>query len=130
MKKLSFLFFVPNFLYGAFPVRDEAIELIIVSLPESSDIWAGLSAIIGVLAFGSLILTFMSFDGENDDITLKLILVTSVLGLFAFVSSIYSLIKSKKRWQTIVPAIIGICLSIMPVLFLIEMIFGGALNIF
>tara|TARA_B110000444_G_scaffold236642_1_gene248698 strand:+ start:624 stop:779 length:156 start_codon:yes stop_codon:yes gene_type:complete len=50
---------------------------------------AGLSAIVGVLAFGSLILAFMSFDGENDDFTLKLILITSILGLFAFVSGIY-----------------------------------------
>ena len=117
-------------MYGAFPVEHEAIESIIVSSPESSDIWAGLSAIIGVLAFGSLILTFMSFDGENDDFTLKLILITSILGLFAFVSGIYSLVKSKKRWQTIVPATIGIILSIIPVLFLIEMFTGGALNIF
>ena len=117
-------------MYGAFPVEHEVIESIIVSSPESSDIWAGLSAIIGVLAFGSLILTFMSFDGENDDFTIKLILITSILGLFAFVSGIYSLTKSKKRWQTIVPATIGILLSIIPVLFLIEMFTGGALNVF
>ena len=130
MKKLFFLFLIPNFMYGAFPVEHEVIESIIVSSPESSDIWAGLSAIIGVLAFASLILTFMSFDGENDDFTLKLILITSILGLFAFVSGICSLIKSKKRWQTIVPATIGLLLSIIPVLFLIEMFTGGALNIF
>jgi hypothetical protein len=130
MKKLFFLFLIPNFMYGAFPVEHEAIESIIVSSPESSDIWACISAIIGVLAFSSLILTFMSFDGENDDFTLKLILITSILGLFAFASGICSLIKSKKRWQTIVPATIGIILSIIPVLFLIEMFTGGALNIF
>ena len=89
-------------MYGAFPVEHEAIESIIVSSPESSDIWAGISAIIGVLAFSSLILTFMSFDGENDDFTLKLILITSILGLFAFVSGIYSLIKSKKIFPIVI----------------------------
>jgi len=110
-------------MYGAFPVEHEVIETIILNSPESSDIWAVVSAIISVLAFGSLILFVMSADGENDGMTFNLLLITSVLGLFAFISGIYSLIKSKRRWQTIIPAIIGILLSLIPVSVIFSLIF-------
>jgi hypothetical protein len=117
-------------MYGAFPVGNEVIETITLNSPESSDIWAGISTITGLLAMGSLILFFLTLDGENDNIILKLMLSTSILGLFAFISAIYSLINSKKRWQTIVLGSIGILLSLLPVLVALQMIQGVLLNIF
>jgi len=130
MKKLLVLLLIPNFMYGAFPVENEVIETIILNSPESSDIWAGISSIAGLLAMGSLVLLSLTLDGENDNIILTLMLITSILGLFAFISGIYSLIKSKKRWQTIVLASIGILFSIIPVLIALNLIKVVLLNIF
>lgn len=130
MKKLLVLLLIPNFMYGAFPVENEVIETIILNSPESSDIWAGISTIAGLLAMGSLVLLSLTLDGENDNIILTLMLITSILGLFAFISGIYSLIKSKKRWQTIVLASIGILFSIIPVLIALNLIKVVLLNIF
>tara|TARA_B110000116_G_scaffold107564_1_gene93428 strand:+ start:292 stop:645 length:354 start_codon:yes stop_codon:yes gene_type:complete len=117
-------------MYGAFPVENEVIETIILNSPESSDIWAGISSIAGLLAMGSLVLLSLTLDGENDNIILTLMLITSILGLFAFISGIYSVIKSKKRWQTIVLASIGILFSIIPVLIALNLIKVVLLNIF
>ncbi len=122
MKKLLLLFLLPNLVYGAFPIENEVIETITLASPETSDIWAIISSITSLLAVGSLILLFLSFDGENDEMTFNFLIATSILGLFAFISGIYSLIKSKKRWQTIVPASIGILLSIIPALTAISLI--------
>jgi hypothetical protein len=130
MKKLLVLLLIPNFMYGAFPVENEVIETIILNSPESSDIWAGISSIAGLLAMGSLVLLSLTLDGENDNIILTLMLITSILGLFAFISGIYSVIKSKKRWQTIVLASIGILFSIIPVLIALNLIKVVLLNIF
>lgn len=130
MKKLLVLLLIPNFMYGAFPVENEVIETIILNSPESSDIWAGISTIAGLLAMGSLVLLSLTLDGENDNIILTLMLITSILGLFAFISGIYSVIKSKKRWQTIVLASIGILFSIIPVLIALNLIKVVLLNIF
>ena len=117
-------------MYGAFPVENKVIETIILNSPESSDIWAGVSTIAGLLAMGSLVLLSLTLDGENDNIILTLMLITSILGLFAFISGIHSLIKSKKRWQTIVLASIGILFSIIPVLIALNLIKVVLLNIF
>ena len=122
MKKFLLLFLLPNLAYGAFPIENEVIETITLASPETSDIWAIISSITSLLAVGSLILLFLSFDGENDEMTFNFLLSTSILGLFALISGIYSLIKSKKRWQTIVPASIGILLSIIPALTAISLI--------
>jgi len=130
MKKLLVLLLIPNFMYGAFPVENEVIETITLNSPESSDIWGGISTIAGLLAMGSLVLLSLTLDGENDNIILTLMLITSILGLFAFISGIYSLIKSKKRWQTIVLASIGILFSIIPVLIALNLIKVVLLNIF
>jgi hypothetical protein len=122
MKKLLLLFLLPNLVYGAFPIENEVIETITLASPETSDIWAIISSITSLFAVGSFILLFLSFDGENDEMTFNFLIATSILGLFAFISGIYSLIKSKKRWQTIVPASIGILLSIIPALTAISLI--------
>ena len=122
MKKLLLLFLLPNLVYGAFPIENEVIETITLASPETSDIWAIISSITSLLAVGSLILLFLSFDGENDEMTFNFLIATSILGLFSFISGIYSLIKSKKRWQTIVPASIGILLSIIPALTAISLL--------